>query len=59
MEFVHDGGLGLAADLPPAALAVFGVPHRQLAAPWPRAVTVAFGVTTVAAMLEGDPCAGP
>jgi hypothetical protein len=32
-ELVHDGYLGLAADLPPLALPVAGVPQRQLAAP--------------------------
>jgi hypothetical protein len=32
-ELVHHGGLGLAADLAPLALAVAGVAERELAAP--------------------------
>src|SRR6266571_3909603 len=44
LELVHDGGLGLAADLPPVALSAFGIPERYLTAPQPRAVPVAFRV---------------
>jgi hypothetical protein len=49
-ELVHDGGLGLAADLAPLALPVAGVAQRQFTAPQARAVPVAVR----AAVFEGD-----
>ena len=54
-ELVDDGGLGLAADLAPVALAVAGVPEGDLAAPQSRAVPVGSGVAAgAAAVFEGD-----
>jgi hypothetical protein len=53
-ELVHDRGLGRAADLPPAALAVAGIAEGDLAAPQPRAVPVTFRVAAAAAVFEGD-----
>jgi hypothetical protein len=53
-ELVHDGGLGLAADLAAGAFAVAGVPGGDLAAPQARAVPVALRVAAGAAVLEGD-----
>src|SRR5215469_11019319 len=53
-ELVHDGGLGLAADLAPLAFPVAGVAQGDLAAPQARAVPVAFGVAAGAAVFEGD-----
>ena len=44
-ELVHDGGLGLAADLAAGAFPVAGVAHGEFAAPQARAVPVAFRVT--------------
>jgi hypothetical protein len=54
-ELVDDGGLSLAADLAPVALAVAGVPEGDLAAPQSRAVPVGSGVAAgAAAVFEGD-----
>jgi hypothetical protein len=53
-ELVHDGGLGLAADLAAGAFPVAGVAQSDLAAPQARAVPVAFGVAAGTAVLEGD-----
>ncbi len=53
-EFVHDGGLGGAADLAAGALAVAGVAEGDLAAPQARAVPVALRVAAGAAVFEGD-----
>ena len=53
-ELVHDGGLGLAADLAAGALAVAGVAEGDLAAPQAGAVPVAVRVAARAAVFEGD-----
>ena len=53
-ELVDDGGLGLAADLAPVALAVAGVAEGDLAAPQAGAVPVAVRVAAGAAVFEGD-----
>jgi hypothetical protein len=54
-QFVHNRGLGLDTGLPPGAPPIVGVAQRELTAPQPRAVPVAFGVTAGTAVLEGDP----
>src|SRR5262249_49969579 len=54
-ELVHDGGLGLAAGLPSLPSAVFRIPQRELTAPEPWAMSVAFRVAAGTPMLEGDP----
>jgi hypothetical protein len=51
-ELVHDGGLGLAADLAAGALAVAGVSEGDLAAPQARAVPVAFRVAAGTPVFE-------
>ena len=51
-ELVDDGGLGLAADLAPLALAVLCVAERQFAAPQAGAVPVAVRVAAGAAVFE-------
>ena len=51
-ELVHDGGLGLAADLAAGALAVAGVAEGDLAAPQAGAVPVAVRVPARAAVFE-------
>ena len=53
-EFVHDGGLGGAADLAAGAFPVAGVSEGDFAAPQSRAVPVALGVAAGAAVFEGD-----
>jgi hypothetical protein len=53
-ELVHNGGLGLAAGLPPEASAVAGIAQGDLAAPQARAVPAAFRVAARAPVLEGD-----
>jgi len=53
-EFVHDGGLGGAADFAAGAFAVAGVAEGDLSAPQARAVPVALRVAAGAAVFEGD-----
>ena len=53
-ELVDNRGFGFAANLAPLSPSVIGVPDRELAAPQPWAVAVAFGVAAGPAVLEGD-----